>query len=140
MSDLGSVLRAKGMRLTPQRRRIMQALAELGHGTPDAIAARLSEDGGAALPPSTIYRGLEALEDLGFVSHTHLDHRSPTYHLSEHADHIHLVCLRCGAVTDVPLEDAEAFVGNLRSAAGFEADVTHMAIHGWCRRCSARRT
>ena len=82
------------MRMTPQRRRVIAAVEELGHATPDALAATVARDGGAALPLSTIYRNLEALEDLGVVTHTHLDHRSPTYHLAEHADHLHLVCLR----------------------------------------------
>ena len=93
MSDLGAALRARGMRLTPQRRRIVDALTSLEHGTPDAVAAKVTEDGGAPLPLSTIYRGLDALEELGIVSHTHLDHRAPTYHLADHATHIHLVCL-----------------------------------------------
>ena len=68
VSDLAEVLRARGMRLTPQRRRIVAALTELEHGTPDAVVARVAADGGPALPPSTIYRALEALEDLGVVS------------------------------------------------------------------------
>ncbi|MDQ6897843.1 MAG: transcriptional repressor, partial [Actinomycetota bacterium] len=95
VGDLGETLRAHGMRLTPQRRRIADALSGLEHGTPDAIAARVAVDGGPALPLSTIYRGLDALEELGLVSHTHLDHRAPTYHLADHATHIHLVCLGC---------------------------------------------
>ena len=65
VSDLGAALRARGMRLTPQRRRIVDALTSLEHGTPDAVAAKVAEDGGAPLPLSTIYRGLDALEELG---------------------------------------------------------------------------
>ena len=139
MTDLGSALRARGMRLTPQRRRIIGALANLEHGTPDAVAARVADDGGPVLPLSTIYRGLEALEELGFVSHTHLDHRALTYHLADHATHIHLVCLGCAAVTEAPVAVAAGFAGNLRQVTGFEADVTHMAIHGWCSDCARTR-
>lgn len=136
MTDLGPALRARGMRLTPQRRRIVEALAVLGHGTPDTIAAQVASDGGSALPLSTIYRGLEALEELGAVSHTHLTHGAPTYHLADHATHIHLVCLGCGAVCEVPAATAKTFAGNLRRLTGFDADVTHMAIQGWCQDCS----
>ena len=93
-----------------------------------------------ALPLSTIYRNLEALEELGVVTHTHLDHRAPTYHLAEHADHLHLVCLGCGSVTESPIGEADAFVGNLLAREGFVADVKHMAIHGWCAACSQQST
>jgi len=140
VQDIVASLRARGMRMTPQRRRVIAAVEELGHATPDALAATVARDGGAALPLSTIYRNLEALEELGVVTHTHLDHRAPTYHLAEHADHLHLVCLRCGRVTESPIGEADAFVGNLLAREGFVADVKHMAIHGWCAACSQQST
>lgn len=135
MSDLREVLRARGMRLTPQRRRIVDALTRIEHGTPDAVAATVAGDGGPDLPLSTIYRGLDTLEELGIVSHTHLDHRAPTYHLADHATHVHLVCLGCGTVSEAPIAMAAEFAGNVRDATGFDPDVTHMAIHGWCASC-----
>jgi len=140
MSDLGDMLRARGMRLTRQRERITDAVRELGHATPDGLAAAVARDGGPALSLSTIYRNLEALEEVGVVSHTHLDHRSPTYHLADHADHLHLVCLSCGAVIESAVTTADPFVGNLLTRHGFVADVKHMAIHGWCAACSAPAT
>ena len=126
------------MRLTPQRSRIIDAVRALGHATPDLLAAAVDQDGGPALSLSTIYRNLEALEEVGVVSHTHLDHRSPTYHLADHAEHLHLVCLSCGAVVESPVATADPFVGNLLARHGFVADVKHMAIHGWCKACSAK--
>jgi len=128
------------MRLTPQRQRIIQAVSALGHATPDGLAVAVDQDGGPALSLSTIYRNLEALEQVGLVSHTHLDHRSPTYHLADHAKHVHLVCLSCGVVIESEVAAADQYVGNLLSRHGFVADVKHMAIHGWCAACSARET
>ncbi len=138
MRDLGESLRARGMRLTPQRERIIDAVRALGHATPDGLATAVARDGGPALSLSTIYRNLDALEQVGVVSHTHLDHRSPTYHLADHADHVHLVCLTCGTVIECEVEAADPFVGNLLSRHGFVADVKHMAVHGWCAACSAQ--
>lgn len=138
MTDLGERLRARGLRLTRQRERIIMAVRELGHATPDGLAAALARGGGPALSLSTIYRNLEALEEVGEVSHTHLDHRSPTYHLADHADHLHLVCLTCGVVIESPVSTADPFMGNLLTLHGFVADVKHMAIHGWCEACAAR--
>ena len=128
------------MRLTPQRQRIIDAVRALGHATPDVLAAAVAQDGGPSLSLSTIYRNLEALEQVGVVSHTHLDHRSPTYHLADHAHHVHLVCLSCGAVIESEVATADPYVGNLLSSHGFVADVKHMAIHGWCAACLSRGT
>ena len=136
VQDVGDQLRAQGRRMTSQRQRVLDAVAALGHATPDAVVERGADDGGPSLAPSTVYRALEALESLGVVGHTHLDHRAPAYHLADHADHIHLVCRVCGRVEQCPRELADGFSGNVLDANGFVADVTHMAVHGVCKRCS----
>ncbi|SDP45775.1 nickel uptake regulator, Fur family [Pedococcus dokdonensis] len=138
MHDVGERLRAEGRRMTPQRQRVLDAVARLGHATPEDVVTGVAEDGGQALAPSTVYRALEALESLGVVGHTHLDHRAPSYHLADHATHIHLVCRTCGKVDECPKELADGFAGNVLAGSGFVADVTHMAIHGECSTCATR--
>lgn len=138
MSDLGERLRAQGKRLTPQRERVLAAVRVLGHGTPDEIAARLAVDGGSPLPASTVYRSLEALQELGLLSHTHVDHRAPSWHLVEHATHVHVVCRGCGWVGEAPLEVAGPLVSALDDHLGFDADIAHAAIHGLCQDCRGR--
>lgn len=128
-------LRAAGLRLTSPRRRLLSALGALGHATPEALTTAICADGGGSLPASTVYRNLEALTAAGLVGHSHLDHGAPTYHLAEHGDHLHLVCRGCGSVQEADPDLATALRRNLRSGHGFEADVTHMAIHGRCARC-----
>lgn len=124
--------------MTPQRQRVLDSVARLGHATPEDVVAGVAKDGGQALAPSTVYRALEALESLGVVGHTHLDHRAPSYHLADHATHIHLVCRTCGTVGECPKELADGFAGNVLADTGFVADVTHMAIHGECSTCAKR--
>ena len=138
MQDVGERLRAQGRRMTPQRQRVLDAVARLGHATPEDVVAQVARDGSPALAPSTVYRALDALESLQIVGHTHLDHRAPSYHLADHADHIHLVCRSCGRVQQCDRSLAEAFTGNVLDATGFVADVTHMAVHGQCAACASR--
>lgn len=135
VSDLGTRLRAAGRRLTPQRQQVLDAVGSLGHATPEQIVEAVSARSAAPMALSTVYRSLEALSDLGLVTHTHVDHRVPSYHLTSHATHIHVVCRQCGAVDEAPTSVAEEFVARLESSLGFEADVTHAAIHGLCRTC-----
>jgi len=136
VSDLGTRLRAAGRRLTPQRQQVLDAVGSLGHATPEQIVEAVAARPGAApMALSTVYRSLDALSDLGLVSHTHVDHRVPSYHLTSHATHIHVACRGCGSVGEAPLDVAEEFVERLDRSLGFEADVTHAAIHGLCRDC-----
>lgn len=129
------LLRSRGKRLTRQRQRVVSALAGCEHATPEEIHERVSADGGPALPVSTVYRCLEALEELGIVRHTHLDHRAPSYQLADHDDHIHLVCQECGAVSQVPLDLAAPLTHAIDERTGFAVDLTHVALQGSCPRC-----
>jgi Fur family ferric uptake transcriptional regulator len=135
VSDLGERLRARGKRLTSQRERVLAAVGRLGHATPEEVAECVAADGGGALSVSTVYRSLDALQELGLVGHTHVDHRAPSYHLAEHATHVHVVCRGCGWVGEVPLSAADELVARIDEAHGFAADVAHAAVHGRCRRC-----
>ncbi len=124
--------------MTGPRRRVLTALERLGHATPEELSAALADDGAASLPASTIYRNLESLARAGIVRHSHVHHGPPTYHLPEHGDHLHLVCRVCGEIVEASPTLARDLARNLWDAHGFDAEVTHMAIHGRCRDCTSK--
>lgn len=129
-------LRAKGYRLTPQRQLVLEAVATLGHATPEEIAAAVRRTA-SGVNISTVYRTLELLESLGLVTHTHLGHGAPTYHAADDDDHVHLVCRTCGKVSETAPSVVAGVVEELARSEGFQADVGHLAIFGQCRECAA---
>jgi Fur family ferric uptake transcriptional regulator len=129
-------LRSRGYRLTPQRQLVLQAVAELGHATPEEIVTVVRRTA-TGVNISTVYRTLELLEELGLVTHTHLGHGPATYHTAEDADHVHLVCRTCEQVTDVSPAVVAGVVSDLATSHGFTADVGHLAIFGECQSCGS---
>ncbi|WP_214109765.1 Fur family transcriptional regulator [Acrocarpospora catenulata] len=127
-------LRAKGYRVTPQRQLVLEAVGELGHATPEDISAKVQQTA-RGVNISTVYRTLELLEELGLVTHTHLSHGAPTYHLAADADHIHLVCRGCGDIVEAPPHLVQTMVDALDTQLGFATDVHHLTIFGRCTRC-----
>ncbi|MFO7252575.1 MAG: Fur family transcriptional regulator [Actinomycetes bacterium] len=127
-------LRARGYRVTPQRQLVLEAVSELGHATPEEICARVQQTA-RGVNISTVYRTLELLEELGLVTHTHLSHGAPTYHLAAEADHVHLVCRGCGEVTEVAPRLVDGLVTALDQELGFATDVHHLTVFGTCRNC-----
>jgi len=117
---------------------VLEALDQLGHATAEALVAHLGAQS-SGLPASTVYRNLESLAGAGLVRHSHMHHGAPAYHLPTHGHHLHLVCRGCGDVIEADPELAHELARNLRRIHGFDADVTHMAIDGRCRRCSGER-
>ena len=129
-------LRSRGYRLTPQRQLVLEAVEELGHGTPEEIVAAVRRTA-TGVNISTVYRTLELLEQLGLVQHTHLGHGAPTYSVVSAADeHVHLVCRDCGGVEEVESSVVEDVVRRLSAERGFSVDVGHFAVFGRCKGCS----
>jgi Fur family transcriptional regulator, ferric uptake regulator len=135
-TELRQTLHRRGLRITPQRQLVLDAVAELGHATPEAICTRVQETA-PAVNITTVYRTLDLLEQLGVVKHTHLGHGAPTYATSEH-EHVHLVCHHCGSVGEIDVEVLDALAATLRADTGFRLDATHVALSGTCRACAAR--
>jgi Fur family ferric uptake transcriptional regulator len=118
---LDDLLRARGLRVTPQRRLVADAV-DPRHSTPEQICERVQQE----LPSmnlSTVYRTLELLEDLGSSRTPTSGHGAPTYHPAAHADHLHLVCRRCGAVQEADLRHAGALASGVTAEHGFVTDL-----------------
>lgn len=136
--DAGARLRAAGLRSTGQRRAVLEAIDRLRHATVDELAAEVQRIH-PEVSLSTVYRAVEALEEAGLVTHAHLSHGSPTYHAVDVEPHIHLVCRGCGAVAEESVQVALDLADAVRRSSGFAADLSHLAVHGWCARCAAQR-
>jgi Fur family transcriptional regulator, ferric uptake regulator len=129
-------LRARGYRVTPQRQLVLEAVAKLEHASPEEIWADVQQTA-SGVNISTIYRTLELLEQLGLVTHTHLGHGAPRYHMAAEADHVHLVCSTCGRITQVPPDTVDALVTALDENNGFQTDLGHLTVYGRCAMCRA---
>ena len=133
------LLRARGLRMTPQRQLIVrEIMATPGHINPSVVAKRVQ-----AVAPgvnaSTVYRTLTLLEQLGVLSHAHME-SGAEYHRRQDSEHVHLVCSRCGAEDSLSLEEQERLKRLVATHRGFRPDFTHFAISGLCADCAASET
>lgn len=130
---LRSTLHRHGMRMTPQRQLVLDAVRELGHATPEQVCRRVQRTA-PTVNITTVYRALDLLEELKLLRHTHLGHGAPVYSVDEH-EHVHLVCHRCGSVTEVPCTSLNGLARQLDENYGFTLDSTHLALSGTCFDC-----
>jgi Fur family transcriptional regulator, ferric uptake regulator len=131
-----AALRAGGYRVTPQRQLVLEAVTKLDHATPEEIFAEVHQTA-RGVNASTIYRTLELLEQLGLITHTHLGHGAPRYHLAAEAAHVHLVCSGCGQIIQVDPALVRPLITALDDSYGFETDPRHLAGDGRGRDCRA---
>jgi Fur family transcriptional regulator, ferric uptake regulator len=132
-------LRARGLRWTPQRLALVDVLSRTdGHVTGSELVERCRAIDPATIP-STVYRTLDVLEDLGLVRHGHGADGREEFHVLPAVEHGHLHCDRCGKTSEIQAADAAPLVRALRARHGFEVDLSHVTIVGRCAACARVR-
>ena len=130
-------LHAEGLRWTPQRRTLVEVLSHTaGHVTGAEVVERCRELD-PTTTPSTVYRTLDVLEDLGYVSHHHGIDGREEYHVLPIQEHGHLHCRSCGGSWEIEVREADAIAGALDVGRAFTIDRSHITISGRCAACTA---
>ncbi len=131
-------LHARGLRWTLQRSILLDVLEQTdGHVT----GAELVERCRAVDPsttPSTVYRTLDVLEELGVVRHHHGADGREEFHVRPATAHGHLHCGVCGTSWELGPAELAPLVSALRAGRGFDVDLSHVTVAGTCRDCQAR--
>lgn len=127
-----AALRRRGLRISAPRRLVVEALFAAGR---PISAPELSDV--ARLDQASVYANLQALEDVGLVSHVHFGHGPGRYALADRVERDYVECERCGAVEALrpsALDDVRAAV---RAATGYAARFDHFPIVGLCPGCAS---
>ncbi len=128
-------LRERGLRWTPQRRALLAVLAELeGHVTGAELVERCRRHDPSTIP-STVYRTLDVLEDLGVLRHGHGPGGREEYHVLPEGEHGHLHCHECGGTWEILPDETASIVASFERDRGFTVDLSHVTIVGRCRAC-----
>jgi Fur family ferric uptake transcriptional regulator len=132
-----TTLKEKGLKLTPQRRLIIDAIHDAAvHLTAEEIIAHVQ----ARIPEvhkSTIYRTLELLEGVGCVFKSKLDDHY-IYHHAEEGHHHHLVCSKCGKTIECNEDLFLPVEKSLEEKYNFNVVFKHMVMSGLCRECGRK--
>ena len=128
-------LRARGLRWTPQRRTLIDVLSRADdHVTGAELIERCREIDPTTIP-STVYRTLDVLEELGLLRHSHGADGREEFHVQPVASHGHLHCKSCGTTWEVPADEAAGIVEAFQRSRGFAVDLSHLSIAGQCAGC-----
>ena len=132
-----TVLKEKGMKLTPQRRLIIDMLHTKAHLTAEEIIDHVQ----AAMPginKSTVYRTLDLLEENGCVFKSKLGDRH-VFHHAEEGHHHHLLCRKCGKNIECNEDLFSRVAQEIEEKYGFRADLNHLVMKGLCADCRKRK-
>ena len=137
MAQAEQLCRARGVRLTALRRRVLELV--LSSDTPQGAYAILDhlrlQDGRAGAPP-TVYRALDFLLEQGLIHrlascNVFIGCCQPTAHHSGQF----LICRSCGKVAELDSQEVEKLIRKQAQKAGFRVESQMVEIAGYCQQC-----
>ncbi|MFZ5918050.1 MAG: Fur family transcriptional regulator [Chloroflexota bacterium] len=133
---LREMLHQARCRVTSQRLLLLQMLHDAeGHVGADDLY-HLARQRDPRLSLSTVYRTLGKLKEVGLVDELHLDDEHRHYELMGKGDHHHLICERCGRVTEIKCFLVDEILAHIEAEHDFTVTGTRLEFLGYCRDCS----
>jgi len=130
-------LRAKGKRITPQRRLLLQVIQQsAGHLDADEIYL-LARKRDPRMSLSTVYRNLNMFKELGLIIELHLDQEHHHYEPKDATEHYHLICSDCDQIIEFDSPLARKLVDQVSKEKDFLIERTHIDLVGLCAKCRA---
>ncbi len=136
LSHVAQRLRDQGYRVTPQRMAIVEALYTLSHPTAEEIHRQVSTRF-PMVSLATVYKTLHVLTALGLARDLKAGERNRFD--TNTAPHAHLICVRCGQITDLPVNPEDMVRTEEVEAQGFQALWYDLEIYGVCKRCQVEQ-
>ena len=131
----------RGIRLTQQRRAILNVMEMAKKHLDAAQLLRKARRLDASVDRSTVYRTLQLLKRQGLIDELDLMHIHGEGHYYErklNRDHIHMACLRCGKISEFVSDVFEKLKRQVESDCRFRIVVSRLEIGGYCNACQKR--
>lgn len=147
MENLAAQLRSRGLRNTPQRRAVLMALSRAPHSTAAELASAVEQaarlEAGAqavaavdGLSRQGLYNVLADLTGAGLVQCIEPAGSPARYEVRVGDNHHHLVCRRCGRISDVACAVGAAPCLAPAEYDDFTVDRAEIIWWGTCKDCS----
>ena len=134
MTNYAQLLQEHELKATFQRTQILEVIEKYGHIAIERIYEEVSRIH-TSLSLATIYKNILLMVERGVLTEVPIIGQKSKYEITK-ADHIHLVCTKCGEVVDKLLEDEIADeTKELAEHSCFVLDHSQVNLYGICSIC-----
>jgi Fur family ferric uptake transcriptional regulator len=138
---LQQALAKKGIRLTRQRRALLQVMETATQHLAANDILRRARRIDPNVTRVTVYRTIDLLKRHGLIDELDLLHLRGEGHYYESRgprDHIHVACLRCGKVREFESHLYEQLMKQIERDCGISITVTRTEVGGYCGDCQPK--
>ena len=138
-SPLELGLHKSGLRLTPQRKKVLDLFQRIGGGnhlSAEEVHAHLLQMK-SRVSLATIYRTLRLLVRMGFLHELELSEGGHRFELlsKDHPDHHHLVCINCGRTEEFESDEVVSAGRKAAENKGFKLIESTLNVRALCPQC-----
>jgi Fur family transcriptional regulator, ferric uptake regulator len=130
--DTLSVLKRVGIKQTAPRKEVLKILSN------DPMSAQevhlILKEKEFNIDLVTVYRTLETFSNLNILRKTQFEDKVTRYELFSDVHHHHLVCIKCGIVEDVEVNE-DKFIRQIENQSNFKVERHALEFFGFCGRC-----
>lgn len=133
-------LKDNGLKVTGPRLKILdlfETYAEEHLSAEDVYRILLDE--GIEIGVATIYRVLTQFEQAGILLRHHFETGKAVYELNKGDHHDHIVCVKCGKVTEFHNEEIENLQDKIAEENGYKVVDHALYMYGVCEECQQKR-
>jgi Fur family zinc uptake transcriptional regulator len=139
IEQIESICTARGVRLTPQRRRVFELIC-MNRRASSAyeLLEQLKQSEPQAKPP-TVYRALDFLIEQGFIHRVESTNSYISCCSCNSKQHFFqlLICEKCGDVVELEDERLISLLNNNAKKHGFQVTNQIVETHGICQACAS---
>jgi Fur family ferric uptake transcriptional regulator len=140
--QLLSEVEARGIRLTAQRRALIETIQEATSHLDAESLLKLARIRDPNIDRATVYRTIELLKRLGMIDELdlmHLNGEKHYYEVKTEKDHLHLACFDCGKIQEFVSPTFERLKREIGATNNFEIQVIRLEVGGRCSACAAEK-
>jgi len=140
--DLLNEVEARGIRLTAQRRALIETIQRADAHLDAATLLSRTRERDPNIDRATVYRTIELLKRLGLIDELdlmHLNGEKHYYEVKTQKDHLHLACFQCGEIEEFDSPTFQRLKREIAAQKDFEIQVMRLEVGGQCSRCAAEQ-
>jgi len=124
-----------GVRLTPQRSAIVEALSKFPGVFSVADLQKSLEISNPDLGRATLFRAIDLFVKMGVLEKVHRESAEDGYIVEVSGHHHHLICRRCGDVRHIDFCPIQREINEIVVKEGYSDAVHRFEIEGLCAHC-----
>lgn len=138
LSQVLELLKEKKVRVTPQRKAILEYLMQSKeHPTAEQIFREVSKDFGS-MSLATVYNTMNIFSHLNIVEEMKFNGITSHYDFKHH-DHHHICCMYCGQIADVHYQDLGPLIQYAQKETGYKVISANVELIGICQACQLKQ-